>query len=174
MQKNNLDIVGQAIALFQQLQKRRGELQAEIDRIDQALGQFSSGSSSPQGKQPPRGLPANPLNLRQALTQVLQSGPKTKQEILNGVKQLGYVFSSQNPMNSLNAFLYVNKKMVQKVDGNRVALVGGAAALSSTAKPKTAAPARKAKRQISAEGRKRIAEAARKMWAERKKAAAKK
>jgi len=187
MKNNNL--IGQAIAIFQELQDRRSQLQAEIEEIDRALGAVRNGDSiaatipaaRPVSKSAPvktagrRGRGNNAMPLREAVAQVLASGPKTKEELLSGVRELGYRFATSDPANSLQAFLYGTggKKLIQKAEGKRFALIaGGKSAPASRTTAKAAAPA-KAKRNISPAARKRMADAARKMWADRKKAAKK-
>ena len=179
---NKTDIVRQAIAIFQELQKRRSQLQAEIDEIDRALGQVrnvspvaaikpaaqvgSNGTRVVRRGRPPTG--SNGMPLREAVIRALAAGPKTKDELIAGVQQIGYKFATADPMNSLQTFLYgTGKKLVKRVEDKRFALVAGGAAAA-----KRPAPA-KAKRNISPAARKRMADAARKMWADRKKAAQK-
>lgn len=52
----------------------------------------------------------NDLSLREAVLKVVSAGPKTKQEILDGVKKLGYRFGGKDPMNSLGVILYGKPK----------------------------------------------------------------
>jgi hypothetical protein len=101
-------------------------------------------------------------SLREHVIAVLQSGPKTKEEILAAVQNRGYRFSTNNPLNSLGVILYGKKPKFQRAQG-RFSLgrgVGGGA-------PSSVAPAGGggSKRRMSAAARKAIAEAARKRWA---------
>jgi hypothetical protein len=103
------------------------------------------------------------MPLREALIIVLSQGSKTKHELLEGVRKIGYRFAASDPMNSLQAFLYGSgKKLFQRVDG-KFALAGGASSSSNgPAKPA------KAKRTMSLQARKRISEAVKARWAKQK------
>jgi len=167
MKQRQDTIVQEAIALFQRLQQRRQELQGEIDAIDRALGQFRGVAPTAAVKSAtiPRrkGRGQNSMPLREAVTQVLSGGAKTRQELLRGVQQLGYRFSATDPMNSLQAFLYgTGKKLFTREDG-KFALVGGASGATS-AKNGANKPA-KVKRTMSPAARKKIAAAQRARWA---------
>ena len=82
-------------------------------------------------------------------------------ELLAAVQKVGYHFSSNDPLNSLQTFLYGSgKKLLKNVDG-KFASMGTAIA----AGPKSEALKPMKKRQISAAGRKAIAEAAKRRWA---------
>jgi len=98
------------------------------------------------------------MPLREAVSQAVAQGPLNRQEILQEIGKLGYKFNAKNPMKSLDVFLYgTGKHLFKRVDG-KFSLAG------STAKKGTAKPA-KAKRTMSAEGRKKIAATARARWA---------
>ena len=174
MKNKQTDIVSQVVALFRQLQQERQQHQARIDKIDHALGELSGAApvvSAKPAAQPAaaavvtrRGRGGNAMPLRVALAQVLAHGPKTKEELMSGVRGIGYRFAGSNPMNSMQAFLYgPGKKLFKRVEGKKFVLAGGAA--GSAAAVKGAAPATKAKRNISPAARKRMAEGARKRWA---------
>ena len=64
-----------------------------------------------------RGRRGNKLSLREAVLEVTKRGPLTKQEILDGVKKLGYRFQTKDPMNTLNVVLYTNKKYIKNYGG---------------------------------------------------------
>ena len=168
MKKEHQNFVQEALASFQRLQQRRGELQAEIDEIDQALGQFGS-ARAPAHRMPVatarrsmNGRKAMPL--REAIVQVLSAGPQTRQEILDGVQRVGYRFAATDPMNSLQAFLYgPGKKLFIRHDG-KFGLAGGASSAAGAVKNGADKPA-KAKRTMSAAARKKIAAAQKARWA---------
>ena len=185
MKTQQTDITSQVVALFRQLQQERQQHQARIEEIDRALAQVSGTAAvapakpaaQPAAAQPAaagvarRGRGGNAMPLRVALAQVLAQGPKTKEELMAGVKKIGYRFVGTNPMNSLQAFLYgPGKKLFKRAEGKTFALPGGAAAPAPAA-VKAAVPVKTAKRNISPASRRKMAEAARKMWADRRNAA---
>ncbi|MGZ8898636.1 MAG: hypothetical protein ACXW3Z_00950, partial [Limisphaerales bacterium] len=92
-------------------------------------------------------------------------GPLSKEEILNGVKQLGYRFSTNNPLNSLGVILY-GKSPKFKNDAGRFSPLGGGSALTSKKSTDVSKPGRK-RRKLSPEARERIAAAQRARWAKR-------
>ena len=177
MKNKPTDIVSQVVDLFRQLQQERQQHQARIDAIDRALGEI--GGTAPVATAKPAAKPAtaavatrrgrggNAMPLRVALARVLAQGPKSKDELMSGVRAIGYRFAGTNPMNSMQAFLYgPGKKLFKRVEGKKFVLAGGAAGSA-----KAAAPAKQAKRNISPEARQRMIEGARKRWAGRKGAA---
>ena len=169
MQKRQRDIAKEAISLFQQLQQRRIQLQRWLDEIDEALNTVR-GTSQPATsrvsvrtsapKQTRRkGRGQNEMPLREAVSKAVSQRPLNRQEILKEVGKLGYKFNSKNPMKSLDVFLYgTGKHLFKRVDG-KFSLSG-----NRTRKNGTGHPAR-AKRTMSAEGRRKIAAAARARWA---------
>jgi len=166
MQKQQRNILTEAISIFQQLQQRRDELTREIDEIDQALSQFRGASSAGAFRKAPkgvirRGVGQNGMPLREALFKVLANGARSKDQLLEDVQRIGYRFAATDPMNSLQAFLYgPGKKLFKRAEG-KFSLANGVSASSGV----------KVKRTMSPEARKRIAAAQKKIWAERKKAA---
>ena len=172
MQKLQRDIVGEAMALFQRLQQERGQHQNRIDEIDRALGHLRGAAPAAAAKTAARpakvksvvvgrrGRGGNPMPLRAALVQVLAHGPRTKQELMAGVRKIGYRFKATDPMNSMQAFLYgAGKKLFKRVDG-KFSLAAGV----SSSTPAAGKPA-KVRRVISPEARKRISDAVKARWA---------
>ena len=163
MQKQNRDIVREAVSLFQQLQQRRAQLQSELNEIDQALASVQGGTVTSNQVSTPtpgrRGRGSNAMSLREVVLQVLGSGPKTKEEILEGIGRTSYRFSAAKPMNSLQTFLYGPGKKLLKRSGKQFSLAGGAA---------QGAAAGGGRRKMSAAARKRISEAAKARWAKQK------
>jgi len=87
----------------------------------------------------------------------------TKEEILEGVQQLGYTFSTTNPLNSLGVILY-GKNPRFKNENGRFSSSGSAGGGAPSA---SGAFSRK-RRQLSPAARERIAAAQRARWAKAK------
>ncbi len=162
------DLLQQYHALRSALAKERETIEERLQEINTALGTGGSAiplASPPTPKKlgrPPgkRKSVENTMPLREAVLKVLTATPVTRQELLAAVQKTGYRFASNEPLNSLQTFLYGSgKKLVKKVDGKFAALGKPTAAVP---KPEEAAP--KKKRKLSAAGRKAIAEAVRKRW----------
>ena len=60
--------------------------------------------------------------LKEAVMQALAGQALTKHEILDGIKAIGYKFSTKDPMNSLNVLLYTGKTF-QKVEGGKFSAI---------------------------------------------------
>lgn len=82
------------------LLSEKQELEARLHEINEALGQNFF-------VQARRGRPTGAgLTLKDAVLQVIAGKSLTKQEILTAVENLGYRFSTANPINSLGVILY--------------------------------------------------------------------
>lgn len=112
------------IALRDGLLKEKAELTARLAEIEKALGVASDvkAEKSPKaaGVRGPKRRARNELSLKEAALKVASGKPLTKQEILDGIIKLGYVFSTKDPMNSLNVVLYSGKNF-KRADGKFVA-----------------------------------------------------
>jgi len=78
--------------------------------MDEALGAMGlRGKDSYYG--PKTGAPRarNELSLKEAVLKVIEGKSMTKHEILDAVLGLGYVFSTDDPLNSLGVILYGKK-----------------------------------------------------------------
>ena len=118
------------------LLQTRAKIVEKIREIDQLLGKAGAPPTFVIGQK--RRRPKNEINLKQAISQALQDGPKSRHEILDAVQAMGYQFSTNNPLNSLSAALYTNKQFIK--DGQIYSLKGGAS-------PKAAKPKKKATRK---------------------------
>ena len=60
--------------------------------------------------------------MREAITQVLNKSPMKIRGIVEGMEDLGFVFKSKNPVNSVGAYLYgpEGKKHFKRADGKFV------------------------------------------------------
>ena len=174
------------ISLRDALVQERAQLENRLREITEALGearQNSASSAAPttaaqgrpaqavqSGRGRGRGRRAGGgLSLREAVLQVTSGGPRTKEEILDGIKQLGYKFQTNNPLNSLGVILY-GKNPRFKNDGGRFSVSGsaqGGAAKAQSASAGRQGAGRK-RRTMSPEARERIAAAQRARWAKAK------
>ncbi|MGV3756188.1 MAG: hypothetical protein ACO1QS_12470 [Verrucomicrobiota bacterium] len=112
------------IALRDGLLKEKAELTARLAEIEKALGVEGEvkAEKAPKaaGKRGPKRRARNELSLKEAAAKVASGKPLTKQEILDGILKLGYVFKTKDPMNSLNVVLYSGKNF-KRADGKFVA-----------------------------------------------------
>ena len=190
-----MDNLRRYINLRDSLVREKATLEQRLQEINNALGEGGGGviarsgtqakaeakasqpSSTTQAAKPKgrRGrVPKGGISLRDAVVQVLSKGPKTKEEILGGVKGLGYQFSTNNPMNSLGVILYGKNPRFKNDNG--LFSIGGDRSTNTSPQRKESnrlegtaggAFARK-KRQLNPEARERIAAAQRERWAKRK------
>ncbi|HYE32680.1 MAG TPA: HTH domain-containing protein [Methylomirabilota bacterium] len=153
------DLLSQYTAIREALQKEKSALRERLQAINQALGEASEEPVAPENGR--RGRRAGGQSLKSVIFQVLRNGPLTKDEIVQAVQREGYRFNSKNPANSMGVILYGKNPKFKRVDG-KFGLPDGFKAEGPTAAP---AGGQKRKRGMSAEGRRRIAEAAKKRWA---------
>lgn len=159
--------------LRESLIQERAKLQSRLQEIDSALGASTIAPESRSLASPARGPstragrrgPRSGLSLREAVIQAIGQGSHTKEEILAAVKNLGYRFTTNNPMNSLGVILY-GKNPKFKNDGGRFSLGRGAQPASAAARSEGASPRKR--RKLSPEARERIAAAQRARWAKTK------
>ena len=120
-------------------------------------------AKSGPGRKAGRG--GNEMSLRQRITEGTTKHPLSVREIVETVKKAGHKFESSDPIKSVGAYLYgkEGKKHFKRVDGKFSPMDGG----STVGNARPVQPA-KAKRTMSPEARKRIAEAVRARWAKQK------
>jgi hypothetical protein len=170
------------LTLRSSLIQEKAKLENRLREINEALGEEAQ-TSAPQGAGRGRQSTAatsagsrggrgrgrrsasGGLSLKEAVLQVTAKGPLTKEEILEAVKQLGYRFSTNNPLNSLGVILY-GKNPKFKNENGRFSPAGGAAA--STRSTNGANAGGRKSRKLSPEARERIAAAQRARWAKSK------
>ena len=159
------DSVQQFRKLHLQLVTERDEIQSRLREINDALGQLQTSDSPPSrpvGSSQPsvrRSRRPSGRSLRDIITELVQDEAKTKEEILQGVKETGYKFTTKNPMNSIGVVLYGKNPKFSRDDGKFSLDVEGTA----TAKEQDG----RKKRRLSPEGKARIAEAQKQRWAAR-------
>jgi hypothetical protein len=104
--------------VIRMLLDQRKKLLAEVNQIDRMLKRegIEVDNASLQGGPSAitqSGRPRNMITKVNALLQVLKSAsqPLSQRELVLGIQNLGYVFSSQHPSNTLNPLLYGDKKL---------------------------------------------------------------
>jgi hypothetical protein len=120
------DALKQYVSLRDSLQKEKAQLEGRLAAINEALGFDTVGATLvgapiPKPAKPGKrgkarakntagkkkgNLGDNSLSLRSAVAQVTSAKPLDKKEILEAVDNLGYKFTTKNPLNSLNQILY--------------------------------------------------------------------
>lgn len=115
------------VSMRDALTKEKASIDARLAEINQALGTDDAApeASTPQSrvakrtsgkkKAVRRKRASNPNSLKSVVIQVLKSKALDRREILKAVTQTGYKFTTKNPLNSLGAMLYSNKKEIRKV-----------------------------------------------------------
>jgi hypothetical protein len=173
-----LDPLKQYARLHQQLVEEKGKLEDRLREINDVLGEAGKSSAAaapdePAAERAPafptarrggrRGRPSqNKLSLRDAIVQALAHGPMNRKELVKAVEDLGYVFNTKDPANSMGVILY-GKKSPFKNEKGTFSLPGSAP--SASASNNGNAPK---KRVMSAEARARIGAAQRARWAKQK------
>lgn len=99
------DPLKQFTALRESLSKRKAVLEAELARINAALGSTQTTISGSRARV------RNSQSLKEAVLAATKSKPLTKHEILEAVAKLGYRFSAKDPINSLNTLLYTDQSI---------------------------------------------------------------
>ena len=156
------DSLQQLVKLHRELTTERDSLQARLRQIKEALGEISGTGTAPASPaiSPARSGRGRPpagggQSLKAHVIEVLQqSGPMTKDEVLDAVQRRGYTFQTSNPANSLGVILYGKNPKFGRVDGKFSLSQGGGGASR-----------RGGKRTMSPEARERIAAAQRARWA---------
>lgn len=107
------DPLKQYVSLRESLLKRKATLEAELAKINSALGEAAPAKASAAKAAPvrTRKRAQNSVSLKAAVSDVIKSKPLTRPEILKAVEKAGYTFTAKDPLNSLNTLLYSNKKV---------------------------------------------------------------
>src|SRR4051812_32212502 len=97
-----IDNLQEYVRLRRELTNERNAIQARLGQINKALGEVDhTRSQQNQISTGPGKRPAGGISLKNLVIDVLSSGPKTKEEVLEAVQQRGYRFATNNPLNSL-------------------------------------------------------------------------
>ena len=109
-------------ALRDSIFAEREKIISRLREIDEAIGALGlRGKESYFGPRTPTGRTRNELSLKDTVIQVLKGKALTKHEILDAVMAAGYVFATNDPLNSLGVILY-GKKPKFKNDKGRFSL----------------------------------------------------
>lgn len=121
MEHMKFELVKQSIKHIESLAKEKAALEKRLAQINEVLMQFDELlhflreklDAEPKPRKGPKVKKSpstkrvrNKLSLRKAVFQATEKEPLTKAEIMEAVVKLGYQFSSDKPMNSLNSVLY--------------------------------------------------------------------
>jgi len=121
MRTSQSDKLRRYLASLQELHQEKTELEARLEKINEALAGAPGARARQGGRAAARrgggGRRRNGLSLRAAVTQVTKSRPLTKPEILQAVQKIGYKFATKDPMNSLNAMLYAPANKFRNKNG---------------------------------------------------------
>src|SRR5687768_6354667 len=101
------DALKHYVSLRDSIFAEREQLISRLREIDEALGTMGlRGRDSYYGPRTPTGRVRNELSLKEAVFKVIENRSLTKHEILDAVLQMGYQFSTDDPLNSLGVILY--------------------------------------------------------------------
>lgn len=117
------DPLKQYVSLRDSLLKRKAALEAELAKINAALGEAAPAKAA--AKAAParsRKRAQNSVSLKSAVCEVLKTKPLTRPDILKAVGKAGYTFTAKDPLNSLNTLLYSNKKVFKNLGDGTFAL----------------------------------------------------
>ena len=173
-----LDPLQQYAKLHKQLTEEKAQLESRLNQINQVLGderppeQIVPSSSGPaevparpaarRGRKPRAG---NEMSMREAVLKALSQGPLARKELVKAVEDVGYVFTTKNPLNSIGSILYAKNTPV-KSKGGKFYLPGSAATATSARAGNADVPApTKKKRKVSAAARARMSAAQKARWA---------
>jgi hypothetical protein len=180
-----IDALRQYAQLRQQLTEEQSELQTRLNEINQVLGnetapsqasrvssilEAPSAPSRPVVRRGRKPKAENTMSMREAVLKALSTGPLARNELVEAVENVGYVFTTKNPLNSIGSVLYGKKTPVKSR--------GGKFYLPGVVQPETpesnggaeAEPAaKKGKFKRSAAARARMAAAQKASWARRRK-----
>ena len=106
------------------------------------------------------------MSMREAVLKALSQRPLARKELVKAVEDVGYVFATKNPLNSIGSILYAKNTPV-KSKGGKFYLPGSAAAATRavTGNADVQAPTKKKKRKVSAAARARMSAAQKARWA---------
>jgi hypothetical protein len=118
-----IDLLKKFVSMREALTAEKATLETRLAQINDALAIAAEPGVAPAPSRPAaatatverqrrvvgRRRAENQLSLREAVLQVTRGKAMTRQEILEGVKKLGYKFTAKDPLNSLSTLLYTTK-----------------------------------------------------------------
>lgn len=120
------------MAMREALVNEKAALEARLAEINEALGVASEPEAAPAAPAKMRGRPVakkkvtgkkragrakNAKSLKSAVLEALGKKALSRQGIVAAVQKAGYVFSTKNPLNSVSAMLYSDKKTFKNDKG---------------------------------------------------------
>jgi hypothetical protein len=118
--------VNQYLSVREQLLNERICIKQRLAQINEVLGGVSV-KSTPASAAIPRVMsrpalphvqhPSNTMTIRDALIKAIAKGPLARHELVNAVAATGYVFGSDDPLNSMGLILYGKNSPFVKKDG---------------------------------------------------------
>lgn len=115
------DILKEFVRLRQMILDERKKITARLEVLNEKVRAMGFANDIFYGPRTPTGSVRNKQSLREAVIEVLQDGPKTKQVVYDAVIATGYQFSTDDPMNSLGVVLYGRNPKFKRV-GEKFAL----------------------------------------------------
>ena len=107
------------------------------------------------------------MSLREAVLKALSQGPLARRELVNAVENVGYIFTTKNPLNSIGSILYAKNTPVKSKSG-KFYLPGRAGSVTREQTGSGEGPVptkKKKKRKVSAAARARMSAAQKARWA---------
>jgi len=119
------------MAMREALVNEKADLEARLAEINEALGVASEPEAAPVAPAKKSGRPAakkkafakrgprakNAKSLKVAVLDALGKKALSRPDIVAAVKKGGYTFTTKNPLNSVSAMLYSDKKTFKNVKG---------------------------------------------------------
>ncbi len=103
---------------------------------NKVAGSPSASKSSTRSRSPRQ---ANKLSVREVVSRALSQGSLDRKAIMESIKELGYRFTTSNPLNSLNASLYqLAKRGIISKSGKLYSLASSGSEAAKPTKPKAA------------------------------------
>ena len=101
---------------------------------NKVAGSPSASKSSTRSRSPRQ---ANKLSVREVVSRALSQGSLDRKAIMESIKELGYRFTTSNPLNSLNASLYqLAKRGIISKSGKLYSLASSGSEAAKPTKPK--------------------------------------
>jgi hypothetical protein len=124
-----IDALKQYAKLRQQLMEEQSELQTRLNEINRVLENETTPSqasqispiheapSQPIARRGRRPIGENTMSMREAVLKALSKGPLARKELVNAVENMGYVFTTRNPLNSIGSILYAKNSPIKSKFG---------------------------------------------------------
>jgi hypothetical protein len=117
-----VDPLTQFTHLRRQLIQERAQLETRLAKLNELLapngGAATNSNSSLMHRirQDSRRV-RNKMSLRETVAMALVKGPLSRKQLVHAVKDLGYVFRTDDPLNSMGVILYAKDSPFKRKDG---------------------------------------------------------